>query len=104
MYATNEELRKGLPGAIRDLPEAARRRFETATAAAREASALRRAEIMRELEAHGADHSGRRSLGAPPDAARGLPAVEERSSEDPSPSQVVRRNTERTGSAAPVDE
>jgi hypothetical protein len=104
MYATNEELRKGLPGAIRDLPEAARRRFETATAAAREASALRRAEIMRELEAHGADHPGRRSLGASPDEARGLPAVEERSSEDPSPSRVVRRDTERTGSAAPADE
>lgn len=103
IYATNEELRKGLPGTIRDLPEAARRRFETATAAAREASALRRAEIMRELEAHGADHSGRRSLGAPPDEAPVLPAVEA-SSEDPSPSQVVRRNTEHTGSAAPVDE
>ena len=104
IYATNEELRKGLPGAVRDLPEAARRRFETATAAAREASALRRAEIMRELEAHGADHSGRRSLGAPASGAPGLPAVEERPSEDPSPPRVVRRNTGRTGPAAPADE
>ena len=51
LYATNEELRKQLPQAARDLPVAVRRRFETATAAAREASARRRAEILHELEA-----------------------------------------------------
>ena len=62
LYATNEEFRKALPGKARDLPVAVRRRFEAAAAAAREASALRRAEILRELEAHGGDHAERRIL------------------------------------------
>ena len=53
MYATNEEFRKALPGKARDLPAAVQRRFEAATAAAREASVRRRAEILRELEVHG---------------------------------------------------
>lgn len=56
LYATNEEFRRQLPERARELPEAVRRRFEAATAAAREASARRRAEILRELEAHG-DHA-----------------------------------------------
>jgi hypothetical protein len=64
LYATNEEFRKVLPEKARDLPIAVRRRFEAATAAAREASALRRAEILRELEAHGEDHAGRKPLEA----------------------------------------
>ena len=51
MYATNEEFRNALPERARDLPLAVRRRFEAAAAAAREASALRRAEILRELQA-----------------------------------------------------
>ena len=55
VYATNEELRKRLPEGARDLPEAVRRRFEAARAAAREASRTRRAEILRELEEHGAE-------------------------------------------------
>ncbi len=50
MYVTNEEFRKALPEKARDLPVTVRRRFEAAAAAAREASALRRAEILRELE------------------------------------------------------
>ncbi len=53
MYATNEEFRKALPGKARDLPAAVQERFEAATAAAREASVRRRAEILRELEVHG---------------------------------------------------
>ncbi len=62
LYATNEEFRRALPEKARDLPVAVRRRFEAAAAAAREASALRRAEILRELEAHGGgDVSGRSS-------------------------------------------
>jgi hypothetical protein len=65
LYATNEELRKQLPRAARDLPVAVRRRFETATAVAREASARRRAEILRDLEAHGGEPAGRRVLEAP---------------------------------------
>ncbi len=62
LYATNEEFRRTLPGKARDLPVAVRRRLEVATTAAREASALRRAEILRELEAHGGDHAERRIL------------------------------------------
>jgi len=53
LYATNEEFRKALPGKARDFPVAVQRRFEAATAAAREASVRRRAEILRELEVHG---------------------------------------------------
>lgn len=62
LYATNEELRKRLPQTARDLPLAVRRRFETATAAAREASARRRAEILRELEAHGGGNASVQSV------------------------------------------
>ena len=69
LYATNEELRKQLPKTARDLPVAVRRRFETATAAAREASARRRAEILRDLEAHGGEPAGRGVLEAPPSEA-----------------------------------
>lgn len=73
LYATNEELRKQLPGPARELPVAVRRRFEAARAAGREASARRRAEILRELESHGGGHNagghnaGRESLEAPED-------------------------------------
>ena len=69
LYATNEELRKQLPKGARDLPVAVRRRFEAATAAGREASARRRAEILRELEAHGGDHARHKVLEAPPSAS-----------------------------------
>ena len=104
IYATNEELRKSLPGAARDLPETVRRRFQAATAAAREASALRRAEILRELEAHGADQSSRRSLGAPSNTAAGLPAAEEVPSEALFPPRIVRRTGgERPEPSAPAE-
>lgn len=60
IYATNEEARKNLPKAARDLPVSVRRRFQSAVAAAREASTTRRAEILRELEDHGGgDHASR---------------------------------------------
>jgi hypothetical protein len=72
LYATNEEFRKALPESARDLPVAARRRFQASVAAAREASALRRAEILRDLKAHGGDHAEREVLKAstsvPPEA------------------------------------
>ena len=75
LYATNEELRKQLPQTARDLPLAVRRRFETASAAAREASARRRAEILHELEAHGGgDTSGQRVLEASSAALQGAPS------------------------------
>ena len=51
LYATNEGFRNALPEKARDLPVTVRRRFEAAVTAARAASALRRAEILRELEA-----------------------------------------------------
>lgn len=54
VYATNEEFRKRLPGAARDLPVSLRDRFANSVAAAREASARRRAEILKELEDHDA--------------------------------------------------
>lgn len=60
VYATNEEVRKQLPKTARDLPDAVRRRFGSAVAAAREASVSRRAEILRDLEAHGDENHGDR--------------------------------------------
>jgi hypothetical protein len=65
LYLTNEEFRKALPGKARDLPVAVQGRFEAAIEAAREASARRRAEILRELETHGGDHVEHRSPGTP---------------------------------------
>jgi len=70
LYATNEEFRKALPERARDLPVVVRRRFEAAAAAAREASEMRRAEILRELEAHGEGQAGGSVLHAP----RGAPS------------------------------
>ena len=67
LYATNEEFRRQLPERARELPLAVQRRFAAARAAAREASERRRAEILRELEAHGGDHAGRRAPMALPE-------------------------------------
>ncbi|MEJ7873085.1 MAG: hypothetical protein WKF67_12580 [Rubrobacteraceae bacterium] len=75
LYATNEELRKQLPRTARDLPVTVRRRFKAARTAGQEASARRRAEILRELEAHGGDHTGRRSLEAPAGSLDALPGA-----------------------------
>jgi len=60
IYATNEEVRKNLPKAARDLPDNVRRRYRSAVSAAREESARRREEILRDLEEHGGgNHSAR---------------------------------------------
>jgi hypothetical protein len=64
IYATNEDVRKHLPKAARDLPDNVRRRYKQAVSAGREASARRRQEILHDLEEHGGHHSAR---GAPPD-------------------------------------
>jgi uncharacterized membrane protein YccC len=64
VYATNEELRKQLPQAARDLPDNVRRRFESAVSAAREASSRRREEILRDLERHDAAHRAARLASA----------------------------------------
>lgn len=63
VYATNEEFRKRLPAAARDLPEAVRRRFENAVSEARGAYTARRTEIMRELAER--DHRHARFRGEP---------------------------------------
>ena len=65
VYATNEELRKKLPGGARDLPVAIRRRFDNAVRAGREASSDRRAEILRALEEHEAAERARSTVAAP---------------------------------------
>jgi len=64
IYATNEDVRKNLPKAARDLPDNVRRRYRRAVSAAREASAQRREEILHVLEGHGGNHAAR---SAPPD-------------------------------------
>jgi uncharacterized membrane protein YccC len=64
IYATNEDVRKHLPKAARDLPDNVRRRYERAVSAGREASARRRQEILHDLEEHGGGHHTAR--GAPP--------------------------------------
>ena len=75
IYATNEEVRKNLPKTARDLPDNVRRRYESAVSAAREASARRREEILRDLEGHGGGHHAAR--GAPPDPDAGSVVQEE---------------------------
>ncbi len=94
LYATNEELRKQLPQTARDLPLAVRRRFETATAAAREASARRRAEILRELEAHGGGHASGRGVLEPPSET-----LQVASPEVPTPAEVERSVVRETRDA-----
>ena len=75
IYATNEDVRKNLPKTARDLPDNVRRRYKNAVSAAREASARRREEILRDLEGHGGGHHTAR--GAPPDPDDGSAAQEE---------------------------
>ena len=69
LYATNEDVRKHLPKAARELPENVRRRYKSAVSAAREASERRRQEILHDLEEHGGGHHTAR--GAPPDPEAG---------------------------------
>ncbi len=69
IYATNEDVRKNLPKAARDLPDNVRRRYKRAVSAGREASARRREEILHDLEEHGGGHHSAR--GAPPDPDAG---------------------------------
>ena len=64
IYATNEDVRKNLPKAARDLPDNVRRRYRSAVAAAREASARRREEILHDLEEHGGGYHAARGVKA----------------------------------------
>jgi uncharacterized membrane protein YccC len=68
IYATNEDVRKNLPKAARELPDNVRRRYRSAVAAAREASARRREEILHDLEEHGGGNPAARGVKPDPDA------------------------------------
>ena len=68
IYATNEDVRKNLPKAARDLPDNVRHRYRSAVAAAREASARRREEILHDLEEHGGGNHAARGVKPDPDA------------------------------------
>jgi hypothetical protein len=68
IYATNEDVRKNLPKAARELPDNVRRRYRSAVAAAREASARRREEILHDLEEHGGGNHAARGVKPDPDA------------------------------------
>ena len=81
IYATNEDVRKHLPKAARDLPDNIRRRYKTAVSAGREASARRRQEILHDLEDHGGGHHTAR--GAPPDAGAMAEAETEPAQDEP---------------------
>ena len=83
IYATNEDVRKNLPKAARDLPDNLRRRYRSAVAAAREASARRREEILHDLEEHGGGNHAARGVKPDPDAgAAPLNASDEDTSTD----------------------
>ena len=81
IYATNEDVRKNLPKAARDLPDNVRRRYKRSVAAAREASARRREEILHDLEEHGGGNHAAR--GVKPDPATGNESDEQPSNEEP---------------------
>jgi len=83
IYATNEDVRKNLPKTARDLPDNVRRRYRSAVAAAREASARRREEILHDLEEHGGGNHAARGVNPDPDAgAAPLNASDEDTSTD----------------------
>ena len=83
LYATNEDVRKNLPKAARDLPDNVRRRYRSAVAAAREASARRREEILHDLEEHGGGNPAARGVKPDPDAGvAAMNAMDEDSSTD----------------------
>jgi hypothetical protein len=77
IYATNEDVRKHLPGVARDLPDTIRRRYQQAVSAGREASAQRRQEILHDLEEHGGGHHTARGAPPDPDAAEAAEAAME---------------------------
>jgi hypothetical protein len=68
IYATNEDVRKNLPKAARDLPDNVRRRYRRSVSAAREASARRREEILHDLEEHGGGNHAARGVQPDPGA------------------------------------
>lgn len=93
IYATDEEARRNLPRAARDLPDNVRRRFKDAVSAGRVASSQRRQEILRDLEGHGGgdvSHRPRRD-GVEPEPqteSRAEPLSEEPRTPEPAPAQI----------------
>jgi uncharacterized membrane protein YccC len=83
IYATNEEARKNLPRAARDLPDNVRRRYRSAVAAAREASARRREEILHDLEEHGGGNHAARGIRPDAGDAAMNASEEQTSTEEP---------------------
>jgi hypothetical protein len=82
IYATNEDVRKHLPKAARDLPDNIRRRYKTAVSAGREASAQRRQEILHDLEEHGSGHHTARGAPSDPDIGEVAEAESEPASDE----------------------
>lgn len=85
IYATDEEARRNLPRAARDLPDNVRRRFRDAVSAGRVASSQRRQEILRDLEGHGGgdvSHRPRRD-GVEPEPEPRMESRAESFSEEP---------------------
>jgi hypothetical protein len=105
IYATDEEARRNLPRAARDLPENVRRRFKGAVSAGRVASSQRRQEILRDLEGHGGgdvSHRPRRD-GVEPDLrpesqpeSQAEPFSEEPRTPEPAPARL-------DGATEPID-
>ncbi|HEX5912876.1 MAG TPA: hypothetical protein VFY54_07090 [Rubrobacter sp.] len=83
IYATNEDVRKNLPKAARDLPENVRRRYRSAVVAAREASARRREEILHDLEEHGGGNHAARGVKPDPGDAPIRASDEDESADKP---------------------
>jgi uncharacterized membrane protein YccC len=93
IYATNEDVRKRLPQAARDLPDNIRRRYSQAISAGREASAQRRQEILHDLEEHGGGHHAARGAPPDPDAAEATESETEPETEPAEEEQVTRAST-----------
>src|ERR687897_2214637 len=94
IYATNEDVRKRLPKAARDLPENVRRRYKRAVSAGREASARRRQEILHDLEEHGGGHHTARGAPPDPDAAEATESETEPATEPAEEEQVTGASTQ----------
>jgi hypothetical protein len=94
VYATNEDVRKHLPKAARDLPDNIRRRYNQAVSAGRAASAQRRQEILHDLEEHGGGHHTARGAPPDPDAAEATESETEPESEPTEDEQVKEASTQ----------
>ena len=94
LYATNEDVRKNLPKAARDLPDNVRRRYRRSVSAAREASARRREEILHDLEEHGGGHHTARGAPPDPDAAEAMESETEPETEPAEDEQVTGASTQ----------